>query len=162
MVHEAERNFDSDSCGHRPIKKPTIEVTKTKRPFEITSLAIIILLLAAIKIISYAMLLFIPEVWDNLISLGLHESENALIQFPLTVHYLISGISTAIYIVSGYALLRARHWSRLILATWSVWILLFSFLTTGSFPYLALKLPFFIIMLIVLFSPRANAYFKAE
>ena len=136
-------------------------MTKTKRPFEITTLAIIILLLGAIKLLSYAMLIFMPGVREDFISLGMHESENALLQFPLIVHYLISGISTALYLVSGIGLLRAQHWARLVLAIWPVWILLFSFLTTGSFPYVAFKLPFFIIMLIVLFNPRANAYFKA-
>lgn len=137
-------------------------MTIVKRPLEVTIVAWIALAAAVVRLFTYAGVLFIPEAQENLVSMGIHKSEKALLQFPLSIHYLFSGVGIAIFMAAGIGLLRARNWARITLALWSGWILLFAFLTTGSFVYVAPKLLVFVVMLVILFSPRAKAYLSVD
>ena len=132
-----------------------------KGPWEVKIVAWIVLLIGAVKLLSIAALIWSPELRGNLDTLGVHELDQALLALPLSVHYLVSGVGTAVLLATGSGLLHARQWARITLALWTGWILLFSYLTTGSLHYVTLRFVVFLVIMAILFSPRATAYFRA-
>ena len=139
-----------------------IITTVSKRPFEVTVVACLTILGVILRITSFAVLIFIPEVRETIITFGFHESTKAILQVPLFGHYLVSGIGVPVLLATGIGLLRAQHWARIMLMLWSGWTLLFVFLTTGSIFYIKPKLLVYILMMVILFSPRAKAYFRTD
>ena len=132
-----------------------------KGPWEVKIVAWIVLLIGAVKLLFIAAFIWSPKLRGNLDTLGVHELDQALLALPLYVHYLVSGVGTAVLLATGFGLLHARQWARITLALWSGWILLFSYLTTGSLYYVAPKFVVFLVIMAILFSPRARAYFRA-
>ena len=135
-------------------------MTAVKRPLEVTIVAWFMLVAVVVKLFSYTVLILSSEVQETFFALGFHESKQALVKFPLSIHFVVSGIGCIVFLAAGVGLLRARHWGRITFGLWSGWALLFAFLTTGSLGYVTPKLLVYIVMMAILFSPRANSYFR--
>ena len=132
-----------------------------KGPWEVKIVAWIALLIGAVKLLFITALILSPKLRENLVTLGLHELDQALLALPLSVHYLVSGVGTSVLHATGFGLLHARQWARITLTLWTGWILLFSYLTTGSLHYVTPRFVVFLVIMAILFSPRATAYFRA-
>ncbi len=136
-------------------------MARSNRPLEIFLVAVLILVAAVIRLLVLAAVAVLPEVREAVDSLGASRIPSAIVQVPLFVHYLTSVLGAIVFLCCGIGLLRAHAWSRNLLLVWAGWSLLFTFLTTGSLGYITPGILSFALLLILLFTPRAAAYFRS-
>ena len=90
-----------------------------KVPWEVNIVAWIVLLIGAVKLLFITALILSPKLRENLDTLGVHELDQALLALPLSVHYLVSGVGTAVLLAAGSGLLHARQWAWITLTLWT-------------------------------------------
>lgn len=137
-------------------------MTTIKRPLSVSILAWITLIVAVVELAAAAIVLFMPTVRENLISIGFHTSKQAIIQLPLSIHYLVGGITPLLLLAAGVGVLYAKNWARFIIVMWGGLMLLFTYITTGSIVFTAQQSIVYIIIIIILFSRKAHTYFSTR
>lgn len=130
------------------------------RPIEITIVAWLVLVTAGVRAFALAALFMLPGVREFAGSAA--ELPGALVQVSPIVHQMMGLFAVVVLVVAGIGLLRAKGWSPVLLAVWMAWALTFTFLATGSVGYLVPKLAIFVLLLVVLFNPRARRHFRAQ
>ncbi|MEJ2157723.1 MAG: hypothetical protein P8X96_20535 [Desulfobacteraceae bacterium] len=122
-----------------------------KRPTSITVVCWILIALGGISIIS-SVFSFNNPVTRELLSKS---------PIPVNIQYLMMFAGLVITLVCGIAMLKGRNWARLLYVGWSVVAFIIGLATSPMKAMLIPGLIIFIIFAVLLFRPKANAYFKA-
>lgn len=123
-----------------------------KRPTSITVIAWILIVVAGISLITTTFTLNNPTV-EELMS-------RSVIPVQLQFAMMYSGL--LVQLVSGIVLLKGHNWARLLYTIWTAIALAIGLATS---PMKAAMVPgavLFIVIVVFLFRPRANEYFKAK
>lgn len=81
---------------------------------------------------------------------------------PIPLQFALMYLGLAISLVSGFALLNGRDWGRKLYVGWSCVGFMIGFATSPMKGALIPGLVFFIVVVFLLFRPRANAFFTGH
>ncbi|MCK9531353.1 MAG: hypothetical protein M0R77_12465 [Gammaproteobacteria bacterium] len=135
---------------------------RRNRPVEVTLVAWVALFAVAMRVVLLGLVIVLPEVREALGNIDLTGAPGAWVHFSAWVHYLVSILGIGIVVAAGIGLLRGAPWSRIALVSWGGLAILFSLMATGSFGYILWDTIVYLLMLALLYTPRAGAYFRAE
>lgn len=79
---------------------------------------------------------------------------------PISVQYVLGYIGITVMVVCGSFLLKGENWSRIVYVTWNIIGFTVSVITSPMKTALIPGLVFFLVICYLLFSPKANSYFK--
>ena len=122
------------------------------RPTSITVISWILIVLAAISLITSTLMLNNPTAKELM----------ARSPLPASVQYALMYLGLLVMITSGVAMLKGQNWARLLYVIWSAAGFLIAVVTS---PLKMAMIPGFVVYLIVvffLFRPKANQYFVRE
>lgn len=123
-----------------------------KRPTSITVIAWILIVVAGISLITTTFTLNNPTVKELM--------SRSVIPVQLQFGMMYSGL--LVQLVSGIALLKGHNWARLLYTIWTAVALAIGL---GTSPMKAAMVPgvvLFVVIVVFLFLPKANEYFKAK
>lgn len=80
---------------------------------------------------------------------------------PIPVQYAMGITGLSVMVIAGVAMLRGRHWGRVLYIAWTLFGTLVGVLTTPQKLTLIPGFVLFLIMVFFLFRPAANAFFRA-
>ncbi|WP_188705274.1 hypothetical protein [Silvimonas iriomotensis] len=123
-----------------------------KRPVSITIIGWFLIVTAAFSLIS------VVFTFNNPMVRALMEKS----PLPIPIQFLLTFVGLLVTVISGVALLKRRHWARLLYSGWSVLGFAVSLATSPMKPALIPGLVIFLIIVFFLFRPTANQYFAAQ
>lgn len=121
-----------------------------KRPITVTVVCWLLMISAVFSAISSTISLNNPMVKDMM-------AQSAI---PLSVQYLIMYVGLLVMFIGGFFMLKGKNWARLLYVIWGGLGLMIGALTS---PVKTMMIPgatFFIVVVILLFLPNANVFFK--
>ena len=123
-----------------------------KRPTSITVIAWILIVVAGISLITTTFTMNNPTVKELM--------SRSVIPVPLQFAMMYFGL--LIQFVCGIALLKAQNWARLLYTIWTVIALAIGLTTSPMKTAMIPGVVLFVVIVVFLFRPKANEYFKAE
>lgn len=122
-----------------------------KRPLSVSIIARLLIVLGAVSLFMTISFFNSPEVRAAL-------AHNTL---PIPVQYAMGIVGLSVMVISGLAMLRGRHWGRVLYITWTLFGTLVGLFTVPQKLTLIPGFVLFLIMIFFLFRPAANAFFRA-
>lgn len=123
-----------------------------RRPTSVTVVAWILIVIAAINLISSAVSFNNPMVRELM----------AKSPVPIPVQYIMLFVGLTVTLVSGVGMLKGQNWARMLYVIWSAIGMIIGLATS---PMKAMLIPGLLVVLIFvffLFRPNANKYFATE
>ncbi|QNK56287.1 hypothetical protein [Paenibacillus sp. PAMC21692] len=117
-----------------------------KRPLPVTIISILIMLVGVFAIISYTLAL----------SKGAQINEGLNLKVPGIINITIKYIGAVLLIIGSTLILRGNNWGRSLVIGWCV----LSLILFGD--YVGPRIIYIIIMYLMLFNKRANAFFYSN
>jgi|GEM_PF-4042641 len=138
-------------------------IERTAPPKKITILGWFLIIFGVFKatILLWLALSDVPPIMRTLLEQGF---SGAIIDFPAEVHIGVGILVPIVFIGAGAGagILQAARWARVLLLGWFTSMLVFSFLSTGSVVYTAIKIPAYLLLLYLLLNHDANAWFAGR
>ena len=122
-----------------------------KRPTSVTIIAWILIVLSGLSLVTSTLTLNNPVAQDLM----------AQSPLPLSVQYAMLYVGLALSIVCGIAMLKGQNWARFLYVVWTAISLVIGFATSPMKAAMLPGLVVFVIVIVFLFLPKANAYFSA-
>jgi hypothetical protein len=123
-----------------------------KRPTSIAVIAWILIVVAGISLITTTFTLNNPTVKELM--------SRSVIPVQLQFAMMYSGL--LVQVVSGIALLKGKNWARLLYTIWTAVALAIGLATSPMKTAMVPGVVLFVVIVVFLFLPKANAYFKAK
>ncbi|MCP3942848.1 MAG: hypothetical protein GY710_15365 [Desulfobacteraceae bacterium] len=122
-----------------------------QRPRSVTVICWILIIMGAISLVTCTMSLNNPMAKELM-------AKNVI---PVNVQYIVMYVGLLIMVVSGVAMLKGQNWARLLYVGWGIISFAIGIVTSPMKVALIPGLLIFLIIIIFLFRPGANKYFKA-
>jgi len=122
-----------------------------KRPLSVSIIARLLIVLGAVN-------LFMTIAYFN------HPAVRAALErnpLPIPVQYAMGIVGLSVMVVSGLAMLRGRHWGRVLYIAWTLFGTLVGLFTVPQKLTLIPGFVLFLIMVFFLFRPAANTFFRS-
>lgn len=124
----------------------------TKRPTSITVIAWILIVVAGISLVTTTFTLNNPTAKELM-------SRSVI---PLQLQFAMMYFGLLVQLVSGVAILKAQNWARLLYTIWTGIALVIGLATSPMKMAMIPGVVLFVVIVVFLFRPKANEYFKAK
>ena len=130
------------------------------RPYSVTIIAVIAVIVGLYSLASKLFVVISPETYHLFLEFGEAVNAQALARLPVEVHLWHGLIGSIVWIVSGVYMLRGKNWARLLALLWGLTALLLTFIVVGFSLSFYLKSATYLLMLYLLTRRRCLAYFR--
>ncbi|MFW5450629.1 MAG: hypothetical protein ACKE9I_03425 [Methylophagaceae bacterium] len=131
-----------------------------KRPISITIISWFFILISIFSIALKTYTLTNPESYEMFKEFMSLDDEAGLITAPLWFEMILSYLISSILVLAGILMLQGRILGRSLTIICILGSLVFSFLSTGSFFLILIKIPITLLIVFLLFHQKASHYFK--
>ncbi|MEN8134385.1 MAG: hypothetical protein ABFS18_02460 [Thermodesulfobacteriota bacterium] len=132
------------------------------RPISVSIISWFYITYSVVTLLPKIFILVSPEAYAGLEELMAVHNHNELVSVSLWFQILFSYLTSLVLAVAGILMLKGYEWGRSLMAIWLLGASLLTLLVAGfSLPFYV-KTTFAVIVIILLFRPKANEYFKGD
>ncbi len=131
-----------------------------KRPLSITIIAWFFILISIFSIALKTYTLTNPESYEMFREFMSVDDEVGLLTAPLWFEMILSYLVSSVLVLAGILMLQGRILGRSLAIICILGSLIFSFLSTGSFFLILIKMPITLLIIFILFRQKTNYYFQ--